>query len=230
MQRLFDFTLSALALILLIPLFLLISFLLRITGEGEIFYRQKRVGKDGKFFELLKFATMLKNSPNMSMGTITVKGDPRILPLGKILRKSKINELPQLVNVFTGDMSLVGPRPLTLENFDVYTQEVQAKIKKNAPGLSGIGSIIFRNEEDILDSSLDAKNFYNSEIAPYKGNLEKWYAENRSLKNYFLIIFLTFAIVIKPRASIAWLIFPDLPVPPTSLKKYLNYPYKSNNE
>ena len=100
MQRLFDIIFSTLALLVLSPLLIPIIVLLRFSGEGEIFFTQKRVGKDGKFFGLFKFATMLKDSPNIGTGTITMKGDPRILPFGGLLRKSKINELPQLLNIF----------------------------------------------------------------------------------------------------------------------------------
>ena len=98
----------------------------------------------------LEFATMLKDSPNIGTGTITVQNDPRVLPIGKFLRKTKINELPQLINVFTGEMSLIGPRPLTSENFSMYPKEAQNTIKKMRPGLSRVGSIIFRNEETLI--------------------------------------------------------------------------------
>lgn len=230
MQRFFDIVFSSLGLTLLLPLFFLIAFILKVTGEGEILFKQERIGKDGNCFQLIKFATMLKNSPNMSTGTITINGDPRILPFGNILRKTKINELPQLINVFLGDMSIVGPRPLTHQTFDVYAPEVQKKIKNIVPGLSGVGSIIFRNEEDILGADSDPKYLYNSVIAPYKGSLEVWYAENRSLKNYFLIIFVTLAVVVMPKASIVWSIFPGLPVPPNSLKDFFNCMDNIKNE
>ena len=99
------------ALVLLSPLLLPLMFILRVTGEGEIFFPQSRVGRGGKDFKLYKFATMLKDSPNMGTGTVTVKNDPRVLPMGGFLRKTKINELPQLINIFNGDMSVIGPRP-----------------------------------------------------------------------------------------------------------------------
>ena len=111
MQRLFDIIFSGIALVLLSPLLLPLMFILRVTGEGEIFFPQSRVGRGGKHFKLYKFATMLKDSPNMGTGTVTVKNDPRILPIGGFLRKTKVNELPQLINIFNGDMSVIGPRP-----------------------------------------------------------------------------------------------------------------------
>ena len=112
MQRLLDVFLSGIAIILLGPILAPIACVLKITGEGEVFYKQARVGKGGSSFGLIKFATMLKDSPSIGTGEITIKNDPRVLPLGKFLRKSKINELPQLWNIFIGDMSIVGPRPM----------------------------------------------------------------------------------------------------------------------
>ena len=117
MERFFDIFFSGLALLVLSPLFIILILILRFSGEGEIFFLQERIGKDNKPFMLFKFATMLKNSPHIGTGTITVKNDPRVLPIGKFLRKSKINELPQLINIFKGDMSSIGPRPLTLKAF-----------------------------------------------------------------------------------------------------------------
>src|SRR5690606_21086740 len=117
MQRFFDIVLASAALLVLAPLLLPITLILRFTGEGEVFYVQQRVGKNREFFGLYKFATMLKNSPNMSTGTVTVKDDPRVLPVGRFLRKTKLNELPQLFNVLKGDMSIIGPRPQTRRCF-----------------------------------------------------------------------------------------------------------------
>ena len=108
---------------------IIIFILLKFTGEGDIFFYQDRIGKNGKYFKLYKFATMLRNSPNIATGTITIKNDPRILPLGRILRKTKINELPQLFNILIGDMSFIGPRPLTPQNFKYYDTKTQNTIK-----------------------------------------------------------------------------------------------------
>ena len=149
MIRFFDIVFCSLAIIIIAPILLPIMILLKFTGEGEIFYFQTRVGVN-KTFELIKFATMLKNSPNMGTGSITIKDDPRILPFGRFFRKTKINELPQIITVLLGDMSLVGPRPLTKENFNFYSYDVKKILKSTKPGLSGIGSIVFRNEEEIL--------------------------------------------------------------------------------
>src|SRR5271157_3713601 len=118
LKRMLDVLLSLAALVALSPFLLGIAVLLRFTGEGEVFFRQRRIGYQGRPFGLMKFVTMRKDSPKS--GTITVAGDPRILPVGRYLRKSKLNELPQLINVLRGDMSIVGPRPLTEETFALY--------------------------------------------------------------------------------------------------------------
>ncbi len=222
MQRVFDVTFSGFALIAFLPILILIAIILRLTGEGEVFFLQKRIGKDGKIFNLYKFVTMLKNSPNLRTGTITVKNDPRILPFGNFLRKTKINELPQLFNIMFGDMSLVGPRPLTSQTFVLYDLKIQKVIKKVKPGLSGIGSIIFRNEESILTDQNNAFEFYKKELATYKGRLEAWYIKNQNLKNYFLIIFLTIWVVTFNSPKIISKIFPGLPMPSKKLMKLLN--------
>ena len=153
MERILDIFFSGLALLILSPLFLLTTIILKFSGEGEILFWQERVGKDGEIFKLLKFATMLKNSQNLGTGTITVKADTRVLPVGKFLRKTKINELPQILNILFGDMSVIGPRPLTIETFFYYPQQIQNIIKQVKPGLSGIGSIVFRGEENLMNDA-----------------------------------------------------------------------------
>jgi lipopolysaccharide/colanic/teichoic acid biosynthesis glycosyltransferase len=105
--------------------------------KGEVFFFQERIGKGGEKFKLIKFATMLKNSPNIGTGTVTMRGDSRVLPVGKILRKTKMNELPQLLNIFFGDMSVIGPRPLTTQTFGAYSEKTQGLITQVRPGLSG---------------------------------------------------------------------------------------------
>ena len=198
---------------------------LRFTGEGEVFFLQERVGKFGKKFKLFKFATMLKNSPNIGTGTVTMRGDPRVLPVGAFLRKTKINELPQLLNIFLGDMSIIGPRPLTTQTFGAYAQSTQSLIAQVRPGLSGVGSIIFRDEEEIMHGVTASVDFYANVIAPYKGALEEWFVSNKSLYIYFLAIFVTAWAVLIPTTKMAWKLFKDLPEPPTELKQALNYPF-----
>ncbi|MDC1467874.1 sugar transferase [Planktomarina temperata] len=223
MERIFDILFSAFALLFLSPLLLPIVLILKFSGEGEIFFLQERIGKDGQVFKLLKFATMLKDSPNIGTGTVTMKSDPRVLPVGRFLRKTKINELPQLLNIFLGDMSIVGPRPLTAQTFSSYSIQTQDIIKKVRPGLSGIGSIIFRNEEEIMHGVNASVDFYDTIIAPYKGALEEWYISNRGINIFFLTIFVTAWAVVFPRTRIAWRVFRNLPKPPAELKYALNF-------
>ena len=217
MQRLLDIVFSGLALLLLSPLLVPIAIALRLTGEGEVFFIQQRVGRGGQPFGLYKFATMLKNSPNLGTGTVTVKNDPRVLPLGRFLRKTKINELPQLLNIFTGDMSIIGPRPQTQRCFDAFPARSQAEIIKVRPGLSGIGSIVFRDEEELMHASREPERFYDEVIMPYKGALEEWYVAHQGLWTYLAAIFVTAWVVLFPESRLAWRVFPQLPAVPTEL-------------
>jgi len=188
-----------------------------------------RVGRGGRDFGMLKFATMLRNSANMPGGVLTLKDDPRVLPLGKILRKTKINELPQLFNILLGDMSFVGPRPQARAHYELYGPDVRAAIDAIRPGLTGIGSLVFRDEEDMLSDiesnggadGLDRTGFHDRVIAPYKGELEKWYAAHRSLGTYFALVFLTAWAVVSPRSVAYRKLFKDLPPAPEALKGYV---------
>ena len=217
MQRLFDILLSGLALLVLSPLLVPIAIFLRLTGEGEVFFLQSRVGRDGKPFALYKFATMLKNSPSIGTGTVTLKNDPRILPAGKFLRKTKINELPQLLNILNGSMSIIGPRPQTQRCFDAFPARSQEAIVKVRPGLSGIGSIVFRDEEEIMHGHQDPNHFYDQVIMPYKGQLEEWYVQNQNLYTYFMLIGLTVWVVLMPGSGAVWKVFGNLPKPDREL-------------
>lgn len=221
MQRSLDVLLSGLALLVLSPLLLPIILALKLTGEGEIFYVQQRVGRGGWPFGLYKFATMLKNSPNLGTGTVTVKDDPRVLPLGRFLRKTKINELPQLLNIFRGDMSIIGPRPQTRRCFDAFPPASQAEIIKVRPGLSGIGSIVFRDEEELMYGSAEPERFYDEVIMPYKGRLEEWYVANQGLRTYLACILSTVWTVLVPGTMLVWKLFPGLPRPPEALARAL---------
>jgi len=223
MQRLFDILISAAAILLLSPILLVVMAVLRFTGEGEIFYSQTRIGQGGHEFDLLKFATMLKNSPSIGTGTVTLANDPRILPFGNLLRKTKINEIPQIFNVLRGEMSLIGPRPLTAQTFDMYPDVAKKEIFTVIPGLSGIGSIVFRNEEKILTKADKALEVYERDIAPYKGELECWFVRNRSLKLYLKTIFATIWVVLFDNEGATWRLFPSIPAPPEHLQSVLGY-------
>lgn len=218
MIRLFDLCFSIVIIIILLPIALPIILTLRFSGEGEIFYRQSRIGYKGTKFEVIKFATMLKNSQSIGTGTITVKDDPRVLPFGKFLRKSKINELPQLINVLRGDMSFIGPRPLTVETFCLYEEETQNIITSVQPGLSGLGSIVFRSEENLLSEAGNAKEFYSMHIAPYKASLELWYVEHRSLKLNVVLMFITIYIVFFPNSTAGIRSLKNIPQMSTTLR------------
>ncbi|MDA8649045.1 sugar transferase [Alphaproteobacteria bacterium] len=223
MERFLDLFFSGLALLALSPLMALIILLLRFSGEGEVFFLQERIGRNGEKFKLFKFATMLKDSPNIGTGTVTMKGDSRVLPVGKFLRKTKINELPQLLNIFFGDMSVIGPRPLTAQTFGSYSLATQEVVKRVRPGLSGVGSIIFRGEEDIMHGASASVDFYDNVIAPYKGSIEEWFVENKGLYIYFLAIFMTVWVVLIPTTKMAWTVFKGLPEPPAELRQALNF-------
>ncbi len=217
MIRFFDFVGAGLAVLLFSPLFLGVSLLLRFTGEGEVFYRQERVGQGGNRFLLWKFATMLKVSPQIGTGVLTVKDDPRILPVGRFLRKTKINELPQLLNVLMGDMSLIGPRPQAPPHFDVFPEHIKRELHRVRPGLSGIGSIVFRDEESILERAESKESFYAEVIAPYKGELEAWYIERRGFFLYLRLIGLTVWTVFFPSSRLYRRLLSGLPLPPAAL-------------
>tara|TARA_B100001093_G_scaffold400065_1_gene387572 strand:- start:1002 stop:1667 length:666 start_codon:yes stop_codon:yes gene_type:complete len=218
MIRILDIFLSLFAILILLPFFLILIFCLRFSGEGEIFYLQKRIGKHGKSFDLLKFATMLKDSPNKGTGDITVKNDPRILPLGKALRKTKINELPQLLNILFGNMSFVGPRPLALSGYKNYPEHLKSNLEEIKPGLSGLASLILRNEEEILSKSTDPIEFHSKVLTPFKAETEIWFFNKKSIFNYFIIIFLTIWVVLFSKSRALDFFFKKRPEMPKDLK------------
>ena len=210
-KRFFDIVVSFIALLILSPLLIPIIILLKLTGEHEVFYFQKRVGFKNREFNIWKFATMLKNSPNLGTGEITLRNDPRVTSMGKFLRMTKINELPQLFNVLMGDMSIVGPRPLMRKSFELYTEEVKSKIYNSPPGITGIGSVIFRDEERIISESKDIQATYR-EIFQYKGEVEMWYQKHISFYTDTMIIFLTVWHVLFAKSRLVYKVFPSLPV------------------
>src|SRR5690554_5540239 len=220
-KRAFDLFLSLFGLIVISPLFITVMLILKLTGEKEIFYLQQRMGFKNKPFYIYKFATMLKNSPNMGNKSLTVRNDPRITKVGKILRMTKINELTQILNVVKGDMALVGPRPLLATSVVKYTPEVQAILYKNKPSITGMGSLIFRDEELLVSTyrelGKDPMEYYKNHIYPYKGALETWYYHNCSLVVDFKILFLTFWSILKPDSELVFKSFKDLPRKPEIL-------------
>ncbi|MDR1022914.1 MAG: sugar transferase [Prevotellaceae bacterium] len=211
-KRILDFFIALIALIILLPLFIPICIALLLTGEHEVFYFQKRVGTNVKPFYIWKFATMLKNSEKMGTGSLTIRNDPRVTVVGRFLRQTKINELPQLVNVLVGNMSLVGPRPLLQSEFDAYSKEIQEKVYHSKPGITGIGSAIFRDEEQLIsNAAMPPRAFYDSVIAPYKGACEMWYNEHKSFWVDLKIVALTAIVIAFPSSSCVNSWFKGLP-------------------
>ena len=216
LKRIFDILTSGIAILILSPLLIPIIIGLKLTGEGYIFYKQERVGYKNKPFLIWKFATMLKNSSKMPGGILTTKKDPRITPMGGFLRKSKITELPQLFNIFFGHMSVVGPRPVMKISFEAYPSKIQEVIYNVKPGLTGIGSIIFRDEEELItevkNNGGDLWGFYKGKIYPFKGELEMWYQNNKSFTLDLKLIFLTAWVIFLPSSELYEKWFKDLPI------------------
>ena len=192
-KRVFDVACSLLGLILLSPLFLLAALAVGLTSPGGVLFRQERMGKDEVPFRILKFRTMYVNHGGLR---ITTSNDSRITPVGKFLRKSKLDELPQLLNVLRGDMSLVGPRPEVPEYTALYTEE-QRRIFLVRPGITDPASILFRNENDLLTDSDDPNRLYTEEILPRKVELGLEYINNMSLMYDIKLIFQTLLAVVR---------------------------------
>lgn len=212
LKRIFDLVLAFIALVLLLPVFIPVILILRFTAEREVFYFQNRIGKDCKYFDIWKFATMLKNSSNMGTGDITLRNDPRVTPFGKFLRKSKINELPQIINVLLGDMSIVGPRPTVRKHAEAYPENVRKLIYSSKPGITGVGSIIFRDEEELISNSgMEPFEFYKATIIPYKEKVELWYQQNKSIITDLLIVLMTAWVIIFSNSQIIYKVFKGLP-------------------
>jgi len=213
LKRIIDLFLATIALVLLSPIFLSVIIILLFTGEHEVFYLQKRIGYKNVPFYIWKFATMQKNSAKIGTGEITIRNDPRVTWFGKFLRITKINELPQILNVYKGDMSIVGPRPLMEVSFNLYSDKVKKMIYFSKPGITGIGSLIFRDEERIISEAKDPREMYAS-IYPFKGELELWYNLNASTITDIKIIFLTGWSILFPHNNLANKFFKNLPKKP----------------
>ena len=192
-KRAFDILCSFLGLTVLSPVLLVVSVLVSVTSPGGVFFRQERIGKDGKPFRIFKFRSMRKDNAGLK---ITTGNDSRITPVGRFLRKSKIDELPQLINVLVGDMSFVGPRPEVADYVNLYTP-YQRQVLLVRPGITGLASIRFRNENDLLTASDDPNRTYVEQIMPRKIDLDLEYIPHASVFYDIKLIFQTFAVVIK---------------------------------
>lgn len=189
-KRIFDILVSGLALMLLLPLLLLIVLVVASTSPGGAFFRQVRVGRNGRTFRLLKFRSMRPDSE--SRGQITVGGrDPRITSVGFFLRKSKLDELPQLLNVFVGDMSIVGPRPEVPKYVALYTRE-QQEVLRVRPGITSAASIAYIDENELLGRSADPERTYLEEVMPAKLKLDIDYVAHHTFLMDLVIIYRTF--------------------------------------
>ena len=217
-KRILDILIAIVALIILSPIFIVAIIVLALTGEHEVFYPQKRVGYKQKEFKMWKFATMVKDSEKIGNKDMTLRNDPRVTQVGRILRKTKINELPQIFNVITGEMSIVGPRPLLRVSFEMYRPEHKDKVYNSKPGITGMGPLLMRDEEKIVsdaaDNGHDPRDFYKNHIYPYKGKVEMWYQEHKSIKTDLLIIFLTAWVIVFPNSLLPYKIFKTVPSRP----------------
>lgn len=194
MKRIFDIFASGLGLIALSPLFAILAVWIKLDSKGPVFYRQVRVGKDNKDFRLFKFRSMRPDSDKM--GLITVGGhDPRVTRSGYYIRKYKLDEFPQLINVFVGDMSLVGPRPEVRKYVDMYTPD-QLRVLSVRPGITSLASIRYRNENEILAASDDPDKTYIEQVMPDKLAIDLEYVPKANLWTDIKLIFSTFREII----------------------------------
>lgn len=197
-KRLFDLLFSLVGLIMLAPVFAFISVWIQFDNLGPVFFRQIRVGRFGRHFNVLKFRTMVVDAESKG-GKITVGDDPRITRIGKFLRKYKLDELPQLLNVIKGEMSLVGPRPEVPKYVEFYPEKVKEIVFSIPPGITDFASLEFRNENELLSASLDPNKEYLENILPIKlEHYQRYVLERSLLKDCFLIL-RTILVLIKKR-------------------------------
>lgn len=194
MKRLFDITASGIGLIVLSPLFLILAIWIKLDSKGPVFYRQVRVGKNNKDFRIFKFRSMRVGSDKGSLVTIGGR-DPRITRSGYIIRKLKLDELPQLINVFVGDMSLVGPRPEVRHYVEYWTPE-QMHVLDVRPGITDPASIKFRNENELMEQAEDPEDYYINVIMQEKLKLYLDYVEHHSFWGDIGLIFKTFWVIV----------------------------------
>ena len=214
-KRLLDLTIAMSGLFLLAPLLIIISAWIKIKEGGDVLYFQKRMGYKNQPFYLWKYRTMIPDSTSKGSGALTLGNDPRITPSGRFLRAYKLDEIPQVMNVVKGDISIVGPRPVPIKNYEAYPENVKRRVYDSPPGITGIGSLIFRREGEILaDCGEDPNVFYKNEIAPYKAALELWYHKNASLWMDFKIMLLTIWVVFNRNDQVIFNFFESIPQHP----------------
>ena len=217
-KRFLDICVSGVSILLLAPVWVPIAIVLKLTGDHDVFYGQTRIGRGNRHFKIWKFVTMVRNAETMAGGMHTTQGDPRVTRIGRFLRKTKLNELPQVFNILFGDMSIVGPRPQVDETFAPFPDEVKNRIYSVRPGLTGIGSLVYRDEERILSQcgkrGITVKYCYEQEIAPHKGALEMWYLEHVSFLTDLKLILATAWVVLFPASDLVGRWFTGLPKRP----------------
>jgi lipopolysaccharide/colanic/teichoic acid biosynthesis glycosyltransferase len=199
-KRMVDVVAGLIGLVVLVPLFILLSLILKLTSSGPIFYRQRRVGKDGRIFQIAKFRTMDVDADVSGPG-ITVRGDPRITLFGRIIRALKLDELPQLWNVLKGDMSLIGPRPELPEYVRNYNEE-QRKVLDVCPGMTDVASIAYRYEEELLLAQENPELYYREIVLPHKLLLNAEYIRRMSLKYDLFLLAKTLSSLFLDRLNI----------------------------
>ncbi|MGD8817285.1 MAG: sugar transferase, partial [Acidobacteriota bacterium] len=211
----FDLLLASILLLLMLPIAVVIMAVLAVIGDHRVIYRQRRVGKAGDEFRMFKFVTMRRGSGAMGTGSLTLPGDPRVLPFGRFLRKMKLNELPQLINVILGDMSLVGPRPQPPDIFSHYPDEAREYIVQVRPGITGVGAVVFRDEERLLEESpLPAQECHRDIFVPIKAELETWYVDHHGFVVDVKLVLLTAIAVFVPNGRMYAVGLKSLGLPP----------------
>ncbi|WKD86119.1 Putative undecaprenyl-phosphate N-acetylgalactosaminyl 1-phosphate transferase [Polaribacter huanghezhanensis] len=194
-KRIFDFTISFISLLILLPILFLVSVIIKFSSSGPVFYKQVRVGRRNKDFKIFKFRTMHIDADKI--GLLTIGGrDPRVTYVGYYLRKYKLDELPQLINVFKGDMSFVGPRPEVRQYVNLYSDD-QKKVLNVKPGITDLASIEFRDENEILSKQADPNQYYIDIIMPHKLKINLRYIENRNLAKDVGVIIKTCKAILK---------------------------------
>lgn len=216
--RCLDILLASIGLVLTAPIIAAAAVILRVHYPYRVFFFQNRVGMDGRLFRILKLVTMVPDAERLPGGGITHDRDPRILPVGRFLRRTKVNELPQLINVLRGDMSIVGPRPVTWSGFQKYDDRSREQLGLMRPGVTGVASIVLFNEEELMSSiDVDRQRYHDQVIKPYKVELEYWYLNNMSVVLYVQVIIATVLTIVRhsPQLRSEW---KGLPEPPRELR------------
>ena len=221
-KRFCDLIFALAGLLVTSPIVLLVIILKKLAGEKEIFYIKGRVGKGGRLFPFIKLSSMTPAKKGEKTSSLTLSNDSRITPLGHLIRKTKIDEFPQFVNIIRGELSFVGPRPMMPKIYKDYSKGVKAELSKIRPGVTGLATVVFRNEAQLLEDSdyTDELQFYKEVIAPTKGAIELIYIKNQGFALDFILLLLTVWQIIRPQSLLGykWLIHCRYITPENHLK------------